>query len=212
MNIIAIALILLGCGIGYESIKPQSKQLELPNVNSPIRYTWPEVKPPVDIHAIIHAAAKKHNISAALVKGIVAAESNFNPDAVSPKGAVGLMQLLPSTAQELGVDPTIPEQNVDAGTRYLGLLLKRYSRYRDGLRRAIAAYNAGPGVVDRFRGVPPYRETRNYLTRVLAYMGQYQKEGDRKAPFDDRKADYASLAPGLFVAAANSSSIRRPID
>jgi soluble lytic murein transglycosylase-like protein len=118
----------------------------------------------------------KHGVPAAFVKSIVAVESNFNPDAVSPKGAVGLMQLMPATAQEYGADPTVPEQNVDAGTQYLKSLLKRYSRYRNGLSRAIAAYNAGPAIVDRYRGVPPYRETRGYVARVLVYLRQYQKE------------------------------------
>jgi len=134
------------------------------------------VKHFVDTHALIHAAAKKHNIPVAFVKSIVAAESNFNPSVVSPKGAVGLMQLMPATAKEYGADPAVPEQNVDAGTRYFSALLKRYSKHRDGLVRAIAAYNAGPAVVDRYRGIPPYRETRGYVTRVLTYIRQYQKE------------------------------------
>jgi len=133
------------------------------------------VKHFADTHAIIHNASIKHKIPAAFIKSIVAAESNFNPNAISPKGAVGLMQLMPATAQEYGVDPTIPEQNVDGGTRYLGRLLKRYRKHRNGVVRAIAAYNAGPGTVDKYRGIPPFRETRAYVTRVLTYMRQYQK-------------------------------------
>jgi soluble lytic murein transglycosylase-like protein len=176
MKLIAVPLILLGCGVVYDFTLLQPKHSGLPQVTSQIRYIWPEVKRFVDTHAIIHAAAKRHNVPAAFVKSIVAAESNFDPNAVSPKGAVGLMQLMPATAQEYGADPTIPEQNVDAGTRYLGVLLKRYSKYRNGLSRAIAAYNAGPAVVDRFRGVPPYPETRGYVARVLAFMRQYEKE------------------------------------
>lgn len=200
MKLTAITLILLGCGIVYYSTRLQSKQPGLPKINSQIRFTSPRVKRLVDIHAIIHAAAKKCNIPPALVHSIVAAESNFNPNAVSPKGAVGLMQLMPATAQQFGVDPTIPEQNVDGGTQYLGLLLKRYGRYRDGLSRAIAAYNAGPGVVDRYRGVPPYRETRHYLTRVLAYMRHYREGRCQSALFDDaRQIDHASSAPGVSI-------------
>ena len=179
MKSIALVAMLLACGFSYDFRRPRTQPFNLPTVTSKIRYIWPEVKKEVkrvvDPHAIIHAAAKKHNVPAEFVKSIVAAESNFDPNVISPKGAVGLMQLMPSTASEYGADPGIPEQNVDAGTRYLGVLLKRYSKYRNGLSRAIAAYNAGPGAVDRFRGVPPYRETRVYVARVLAYMRQYRK-------------------------------------
>jgi hypothetical protein len=172
MKFTAIVLIVLGYLFVYDfgRSKPANS-----TVTSKIKYIWPDVKHFVDTHAIIHAAATKHNVPAAFVKSIVAAESNFNPNAISPKGAVGLMQLMPSTALEYGADPTVPEQNVDAGTRYLGRLLKRYSKYRNGMSRAIAAYNAGPTAVDRYRGVPPYRETRRYVIRVLSYMRQFEK-------------------------------------
>ena len=133
----------------------------------------------VDPTPMIKVSAEKHKVRAALVKGIVAAESAFNANAISAKGAVGLMQLMPSTAEQYGVDPLIPEQNIDGGTRYLGVLLQRYKKYRNGMTRAIAAYNAGPGVVDRYRGVPPYKETRGYVTRVLAYMKQFERERGR---------------------------------
>jgi soluble lytic murein transglycosylase-like protein len=125
---------------------------------------------------MIKAAALKHNVPAAFVKSIIAAESNFNPAALSAKGAIGLMQLMPETAQEYGVDPTIPAQNIDGGTRYLGVLLKRYQKTRDALRRTIAAYNAGPGMVDKYRGVPPFRETRSYVTRVMGFLKKFQRE------------------------------------
>jgi len=155
---------------------PRIISMHRPVITSNASRLWPEVKHFVDTHAIIHSAAKKHNVSAAFVKSIVAAESNFNQDAISPKGAIGLMQLMPETAQAYGADPTVPEQNVDAGTQFLGALLKRYSKHRDGLVRAIAAYNAGPSVVDRYRGVPPFRETRGYVKRVLAFLRQYERE------------------------------------
>ncbi len=113
------------------------------------------------------AAAEKHGLPVALVKSVVKAESNFNAKAVSPKGAIGLMQLMPGTAKELGVDPTIPEQNVDAGTRYLRDLLIKYEGNEDQVARAVAAYNAGPGAVDKYKGVPPYLETQSYVRRVL---------------------------------------------
>ncbi len=111
--------------------------------------------------------AKKHGLPPALVRSVVKAESNYRANAVSPKGAIGLMQLMPGTAKILGVDPTNPEQNVDAGTRYLRELLARYEDKDDQVARAIAAYNAGPGAVDKYHGVPPYRQTQDYVRRVL---------------------------------------------
>jgi soluble lytic murein transglycosylase-like protein len=134
------------------------------------------MKKPVDTHALIFAAAKKHRVPAAFVKSIVAAESNFNCDAISPKGAIGLMQLMPETAEEYGADPRIPEQNVDAGTHYLRVLMDRYGRRSNSLKRVIAAYNAGPGTVDRYGGVPPFRETRDYVVRVLSFLRRYERE------------------------------------
>jgi soluble lytic murein transglycosylase-like protein len=117
-------------------------------------------------------------VNAAFDKSIIAAESNFAPDAVSPKGALGLMQLMPETTHEYGaLDPTVPEQNVDAGTHYLSWLLRRYEKKRNPLQQAIAAYNAGPGTVDRYHGVPPYRETRTYVTRVMASSKKNQAQG-----------------------------------
>jgi soluble lytic murein transglycosylase-like protein len=123
---------------------------------------------------LIRAAAIRHNVPPAFVKSIVAAESNFDCNVVSPKGAIGLMQLMPETAQEYGADPTIPEQNIDAGTHYLRVLMDRYHAGRSSLRRVIAAYNAGPAMVDKYRGIPPFRETRQYVARVLAFLRRFQ--------------------------------------
>jgi len=128
------------------------------------------------LDALIRASAEKHRVPAVFIKSIVAAESNFNSDAVSARGAVGLMQLMPSTARSYGADPKDPEQNIDAGTRYLRALMTRYEKHHNSLQRVIAAYNAGPGAVDRYRGVPPYRETRLYVARVLIYMKHFEKE------------------------------------
>ena len=135
----------------------------------------PAVSPIFDSHALISAAARKHRVPAAFITSIVAAESNFDPGATSPKGAIGLMQLMPETARQFGADPAVPEQNVDAGTHYLRVLIDRYHKYRNWLTRVIAAYNAGPGVVDRYHGVPPYRETKTYVARVLAFMKKFQR-------------------------------------
>jgi len=113
---------------------------------------------------LIDNAARKYGLPPAFVRAVVAVESGYHADAVSPKGAIGLMQLMPGTARELGVDPTIPEQNVDAGTRYLRDLLVKYDNHA---YHALAAYNAGPGAVDKYHGVPPYRETQKYILNVL---------------------------------------------
>ncbi len=104
----------------------------------------------------------------ALVHSVIEAESNYDADAVSPKGAVGLMQLMPETAKDLAVtDRRDPGQNVRGGASYLKQLLNRYAGSRDGLLRALAAYNAGPGKVDRYDGLPPYDETRLFVRRVI---------------------------------------------
>jgi len=130
----------------------------------PLAPAPPVASSPKDMFA---AAAEKHGLPVELVKSVVRAESNFNAKAVSPKGAIGLMQLMPETARELGVDPNVPEQNVDAGTRYLRDLLIKYEGNEDQVARAVAAYNAGPGAVDKYKGVPPYMETQVYVRRVL---------------------------------------------
>ncbi len=132
--------------------------------------------PPFTSSDIISAAARKHGLNPAFIKSIVAAESAFSPTAVSSKGAVGLMQLMPATAREFGADPTVPAQNIDAGAHYLSWLMQRYSHRKDQLRRVIAAYNAGPGAVEHYRGVPPYRETRRYVARVLRFFKRYRSE------------------------------------
>lgn len=117
-----------------------------------------------DLKQLASEAGERNQIDPALVHAIVQQESSWNPRAVSIKGALGLMQLMPGTAQDLGVtDAFDPEQNLDAGTRYLRALLERY----DGnLDFALAAYNAGGGAVERAGGVPNYRETRNYIERI----------------------------------------------
>ena len=104
---------------------------------------------------------------AALVDSVARVESGYRPDAISPKGARGLLQLMPETAQRLGADVEDPASNVEAGTRLLRDLLLKYKEHPYQLRLALAAYNAGPGAVQRYGGVPPYRETLQYIERVL---------------------------------------------
>jgi soluble lytic murein transglycosylase-like protein len=116
---------------------------------------------------LAQTAAHKYLLPDAFVAGVMRAESGFNPAAVSPKGAIGLMQLMPATARDLGVDPRNPGDNADAGTRYLRDLLARYEDQPNQVELALAAYNAGPAAVDKYHGVPPYRETREYILRVL---------------------------------------------
>jgi len=125
--------------------------------------------------SLIAVSAAKHNVPAPFVRSIIAAESGFNSEAISPKGAIGLMQLMPETAKEYGADPSQPDQNVDAGTHYLRFLMDRYHTGRNPLQRVIAAYNAGPGMVDKYRGIPPFRETRGYVVRVLGFLHRFSR-------------------------------------
>lgn len=117
------------------------------------------------IDQIVVAAARKYALPPSLVRAVARAESALNPDAVSPKGAQGVMQLMPGTARELGVrDAFDPEENIEAGARLLRQLLEKY---QGRVAEALAAYNAGEGAVAKYMGVPPYRETRGYIRRVV---------------------------------------------
>jgi len=117
--------------------------------------------------AEISAAAARHGVDPNLLTGLIRAESNFDPGATSPAGAQGLTQLMPGTAASLGVtNPLDPVQSIDGGARYLRQQLDRFG---NDATKALAAYNAGPGAVERFGGVPPYEETQNYVRRVLGY-------------------------------------------
>lgn len=123
---------------------------------------------------LIHAAATKHGVDEKLITHVIAAESNFNPRAVSRKSAQGLMQLLPQTAKQYSVSDVFdPAQNIEGGTHYLKDLL---DRYRGDLRLALAAYNAGPEMVDRYGGVPPITETQSYVRRITASLAEEKKQ------------------------------------
>jgi hypothetical protein len=117
-------------------------------------------------------AARKYALPESFVQSVMRAESGFNPAAISPKGATGLMQLMPETARQLGVDPMDPKQNAEGGAQYLRDLLALYEDRPDQVLLALAAYNAGPAAVERYHGVPPYQETRQYILRVLKNWDQ----------------------------------------
>jgi hypothetical protein len=123
-----------------------------------------------EIEAAIDRAASRHNVDASLVRAVIKVESNFNPNAVSRKGAMGLMQLMPQTARQLNVvNPFDPQQNVDAGVRHLKRLMESYG---GDVKLSLAAYNAGAGAVARSAGIPRFGETRNYVKRITAlYYG-----------------------------------------
>lgn len=124
-----------------------------------------------ELNRMITTAAARHRVPVGLVKAVVRAESGFRSDATSHAGAQGLMQLMPATARGLGVtDAFDPEQNLNGGTRYLKQLL---NRFHGDVRKALAGYNAGPGNVERYGGIPPFPETRNYVAKVLDYAGQF---------------------------------------
>jgi len=121
---------------------------------------------------IISDASKKYGLEAPLIKAVIKAESDFDPNAISHKGARGLMQIMPMNYRLLNVEnPFDPHQSIDAGARYLRDMMDRYN---GKLNLSLAAYNAGPGAVDRHGGVPPYQETEEYIERVLRYYERYK--------------------------------------
>jgi len=124
----------------------------------------PAPKTPDDFAA---AAAKLYSLPEAFVRSVMRAESGFQLHALSPKGAIGLMQLMPGTARDLGVNPHDPEQNAMGGAKYLRDLLERYEGRPDQVLLALAAYNAGPAAVEKYHGVPPFAETYQYIWRVV---------------------------------------------
>ncbi|MCX6623178.1 MAG: lytic transglycosylase domain-containing protein [Acidobacteria bacterium] len=136
---------------------------------------------PVNVEELLSAAARKRDIPPELLHSIAQAESGFRADAVSPKGAIGLMQLMPATARAQSADPHDVEQNAEAGANYLAELLRRYENQDYQVEKALAAYNAGPGAVDRYKGIPPYRETQAYVAKVKKNFHQRLKKSSAAA-------------------------------
>lgn len=159
---------------------------------------------PVDLNEVVNTASGRYRLDPDLVNSVIKAESGFNVRAVSPKGAQGLMQLMPGTASQLGVPNAFdPRANVEGGTRYLRELLERYNF---DLVKALAAYNAGPQRVEQFGGVPPYYETRAYVARIVRDFNK-KKIAQKKAT----AASSARVDTRLAPAKAHTSPGKSPV-
>lgn len=139
------------------------QKIEVPPIAPAI--TTPSPEP--TLRELLESAAKNNGLRPEFIHSVASVESALRADAVSPKGAIGLMQLMPNTARELGANPHNPAENAEAGARYLKQLLLKYEKASDPVRLALAAYNAGPAAVDRHGNIPPYRETQAYVEKVL---------------------------------------------
>lgn len=175
----------------FETLAPEvmpssAKAKSTPRANSPT------VNRPLDLDDLVSAASEIYKLDPDLVNSVIRAESGFNVRAVSPKGAQGLMQLMPQTASDLGVQNAFDARaNVEGGTRYLRELLERYDF---DLVKALAAYNAGPERVERYGGVPPYYETRAYVARIVRDFNK-KKLAQNAAGTATKKATPSSAAP-----------------
>jgi len=182
---------------------PQAVQAVQPAAHSVV--TSHNVATSRNLNELINSVSDRHHLDPDLVNSVIRAESGFNPRAVSPKGAQGLMQLMPKTASYLGVPNAFdPQANVEGGTRYLRELLERYDF---DLVKALAAYNAGPHRVEQYRGVPPYYETRAYVARIIRDFNRKKlaQQGKSQVPAPQKRAAQAASRR------SKDSGISRPV-
>ena len=164
--------------------------------------------PAVPLNQVVDTASATYHLDPDLVNSVIHAESGFNPHAVSPKGAKGLMQLMPGTANTLGVNDAFdPQANVDGGSRYLRELLERYNF---DLVKALAAYNAGPERVEQYRGVPPFRETRAYVARIVHEYNTKKIAQEKAAKQKQSAAKTASAKAGTHPHSAPKPTSTSP--
>jgi soluble lytic murein transglycosylase-like protein len=193
----------------YMNAAPDSGYIDVPTVEIESFEPAPpdpqeaaaQTRNPQDLNAIVSAASARNQVDVDFIASVIRAESANNPRAVSPKGAQGLMQLMPQTASMLGVKNSFdPAENVDGGVRYLRELLLLYN---NDMVKALAAYNAGPQRVQQYKGLPPYRETHAYVARVIKDYNR-KKLAKRKTQPQAARQESASIAHGATHSAAGS--------
>jgi soluble lytic murein transglycosylase-like protein len=190
-----------------EMISPETVVTAPTPIQPPLRP--PAASPSVDVSQVVSAAGDRYRLDPDLINSVIRAESGFKVHAVSPKGAQGLMQLMPGTASKLGVPNAFdPEANVDGGTRYLRELLERYNF---DLIKALAAYNAGPQRVEQYRGVPPYLETRKYVASIVRDFNRKKlaQQNAAKAASAPAKSPNKTKAQTKTVRARTATTAKR---
>ena len=192
--------------------QPAAAPVATPPVATAASQTTPSAPTALDLSQTVNAASDRYRLDPDLVTSVIRAESGFNPRAVSPKGAQGLMQLMPDTASKLGVPNAFdPEANVDGGTRYLRELLERYNF---DLIKALAAYNAGTKRVEQYGGVPPYRETRHYVASIVRDFNRKkiaeQKGAQKILPKAVHPSQQKSVQAGPTKSQTRTASAKRP--